>query len=278
MAIETEIAGHYTSGDLMGRLREVLADDGADPDRPTITELAPHDQFHGRGLDATEELAAGLSVTASHHILDVGSGIGGPARYLADRFGCRVTGIDLTAEFCDVARRVTEMLDLAHLVAFHQGNALAMPFEAESFDGAYSMNVSMNIADKDGLYREIHRLLRPGGWLVLSEIAQGPGGTVDYPTPWAAEAGASFLATPDATRERLESAGFTVDAVQDKRQASLAYGARAREIVESGGRSPHRAVTLIHGEERAAVMSANVARATATEAIIPIKVQCRKRG
>ncbi len=278
MSTEFGIAGHYTSGALMSRLRAALEDDGADPDRPTIAQLAPHDQFHGRGLEATEELADGLTIAAGDHILDVGSGIGGPARYLAERFGCRVTGIDLTAEFCAVARRLTVNMSLQGQVTFHQGTALAMPFRTESFDGAYSMNVSMNIADKDGFYREIHRVLKPGAWLALSEIARGPGGEVDYPTPWATDAGASFLATPQATRDRLEAVGFTVLVMQDKREASLAYGARARAIVEGGGKAPHRAVTLVHGEERASVMSANIARATACEALVPIEVHCRKMG
>ncbi len=278
MTAETRITGHYASGDLMDRLRAALIDDGVDPERPSIAALAPHDQFHGRGLEATEELADGLSIASVDHLLDVGSGIGGPARYLADRFGCRVTGIDLTAEFCDAALRLTDIVGLQHLLAFHERNALAMPFEDGSFDGAYSMNVSMNIADKDGLYREIHRVLKPGGWLALSELAQGPGGEVDYPTPWAADAGSSFLATPEATSDRLEAVGFTVEAVHDKRAASLASGARAREIVESGGKAPHRAVTLIHGEARAAIMSANVSRAVADAALIPIEVHCRKRA
>ena len=277
MATDSDVTGHYSSGDLMDRLRAALADDGADPDRPTIAELAPHDQFHGRGLEATEDLARGLSISEGHHLLDVGSGIGGPARYLADRFGCRVTGIDLTAEFCAVARQLTASLDLEHLVSFHDGSALAMPFEDASFDGAYSMNVSMNIADKDGLYREIHRVLRPGAWLALSEITRGPRGTVTYPTPWATDAGASFLATPEATQERLEAAGFAIEATEDRREASAAYGAMVREIVESGGRSPHRTIALVHGEEMARVMSANTARATADDAIIPFEFRCRKR-
>ncbi len=278
MATESDVTGHYSSGDLMDRLRAALAGDGVDPDRPTIAELAPHDQFHGRGLEATEDLAEGLSISEADHLIDVGSGIGGPARYLADRFGCRVTGIDLTAEFCAVARQLTALLQLDHLVSFHEGSALSMPFESGRFDGGYSMNVSMNIADKDGFYREIYRVLKPGGWLVLSEITQGPSGAVEYPTPWATDSGSSFLATPAATVERLEATGFVVEAFQDRRDASMAYGARVREIVESGGRSPHRAVTLVHGEERAQIMAANVARAAAADAIAPFEFRCRKRA
>ena len=169
----SEISKHYERGDLLDRLRAALTDDGVDPDHPTVETLAPFDHFHGRGLDATQELANALNVSATDHILDVGSGIGGPARFMADRFGCRVTGIDLTGEFCEVARSLSRVLGLEGRVCFEQGDALAMPFSSASFDGAYSMNVSMNIAHKDRFYDEIYRVLRPGAWLVLSRSLRG---------------------------------------------------------------------------------------------------------
>ena len=145
-----EISKHYERGDLLERLQAALIDDGVDSDHPTLEALAPFDHFHGRGLEATRELADALNVSATDHILDVGSGIGGPARFLADHFGCRVTGIDLTTEFCEVARHVTRTLGLQERVEIEQGDALAMPFPSASFDGAYSMNVSMNIEERYG--------------------------------------------------------------------------------------------------------------------------------
>ena len=171
-----QVSRHYSSGNLMARLRAALAAEGIDPDRPTVEQLAPFDHFHGRGLEATQQAADLVAPTPADHVLDVGSGIGGPARYFARRFGCRVSGIDLTAEFCEVARVLTRAVGLADRVAFEQSNALAMPFAEASFDGAYSMNVSMNIVDKVGLYREVRRELKPGAWFVLAEIAQGPAG------------------------------------------------------------------------------------------------------
>lgn len=272
-----EITVHYTQGDLLERLNRSLVDDGVDPARPSIEALAHYDHFHGRGLEATQEIADGLAIAPTHHILDVGSGIGGPARYFANRFGCRVTGIDLTAEFCEVARHLTRLLELEDHVAFELGNALSMPLADASFDGAYSMNVSMNIADKAALYREIHRVLKPGAWLMLSELAKGKGAEVDYPTPWAARAEASFLATREDTVRALESGGFDIVDVHDTLQKVLAYGARSRALVERGEKPPHRAVQLVHPDIAPQAM-ANMGRGLADGRVVPIEVLARKRG
>ena len=275
MSADRDVVGHYASGDLLARLNAALAEDGADPAHPSPDALAPYDHFHGRGLEATEEAAALMRAGASDHILDVGSGIGGPARYVAGRFGCRVTGIDLTPEFCDVARHLTRLLGLDERVKFEIGDALAMPFPAATFDGAYSMNVSMNIADKLALYREIHRVLKPGGWLVLSEIAKGAGGDLDYPTPWARSARTSFLATPEETRRGLGEVGFDVVRLESALERTLAFAARSRAMVARGEKPPHRAVLLIHGEMAAAAM-ANTLRALSDGRIVPIEVFSRK--
>jgi ubiquinone/menaquinone biosynthesis C-methylase UbiE len=272
---DSDISRHYTRGDLLARLNAALLDDGIDPDHPTMESLAPLDQFHGRGLEATEEVAGMLPVAAADHLLDVGSGIGGPARYIADRFGCRVTGLDLTTEFCDVARHLTRLLGLEDRVAIEQGDALTMPFADASFDGAYSMNVSMNIADKARFYQEIYRVLRPGAWLVLSEVAQGPNGGLDYPTPWARTAESSFLATPAETWDGLEASGFTDLTSRDTANEALAFGARSRAMVERGEKPPHRAAQLIHGD-LAAEAIANTSRGIADARIIPVEVFCRK--
>ena len=191
-----------------------------------------------------------LPISRTNHVLDVGSGVGGPARYMARRFGCRVSGIDLTGEFCDVARHLTALLGLAERVSFEQGDALAMPFGDAVFDCAYSMNVSMNIADKRALYREIHRMLRPGAWLGLSEVVQGPGGEPDYPTPWARTAS-------------LGSSGSRYDVGRDPGEPRHAI--RRRTL----------AVSWIHGA-LAEEIAANVGRASRERRAVGIEVVCRK--
>jgi ubiquinone/menaquinone biosynthesis C-methylase UbiE len=275
MSTKPDVASHYSHGDLLSRLNAALSDDGIDPRHPSMEALAPYDQFHGRGLEATVEIAGLMQAGPSDHILDIGSGIGGPARYYAGRFGCRVTGIDLTEEFCVVAAHLTRLVGMQDRVAFEAGDALAMPFPDAAFDGAYSMNVSMNIADKAGFYREIHRVLKPGAWLVLSEIARGEAGEPDYPTPWAASARTSFLATPEETRQGLARAGFEVVSLRSTAEEARAFGARSRALVERGEKPPHRSVMLIHGELAPQAM-ANTARALADGKIVPIEVLCRR--
>jgi SAM-dependent methyltransferase len=288
----TEIAAHYSTGaaqrPLLARLLAALAADGADPAHPTITSLAPYDQFHGRGLDATRDIADQLAarIRGGHHLLDIGCGIGGPARYFAQRFGCRVTGIDLTPEFCEVARALNSLVERSLAasddvalpeVKFELGNALAMPFADASFDGAYSMNVSMNIADKAAFYREIHRVLRPGGWLMLSEIARGSvdAAAPDFPTPWASSAASSFLATADETRSGLVRAGFEVIELRSTRAHALEFAALSRAAVARGELPPHRSVKLVHGDIGAQATT-NSARALADGRVEPIEVFARR--
>ncbi|MFT5172272.1 MAG: ubiquinone/menaquinone biosynthesis C-methylase UbiE [Gammaproteobacteria bacterium] len=276
---EKSIADYYTSDSLWQRLSAALASDGVDPLNPSLQALAPYDHFHGRGLEATQSLAVGLEIAPSDRILDVGSGIGGPARFFADKFGCHVTGLDLTQEFCDVAIRLNQLLKVEARVTIEQGNALSMPFPDQSFDGAYSMNVAMNIEDKAALYRELHRVLKPGAWLMLCEIADNAdgNGTLEYPTPWAKTAASSFLASAAQTRTSLEQNGFTVNRLDDTSAAAAAYGARSRELVGRGEKPLHRAVTLIH-QDVAKAVSANSARGVEQGIIVPIEAYCIRRN
>lgn len=273
---QSKVVEHYATNRLLSRLESALRTDGADPAHPTIESLAPYDQFHARGLEATQDMAALVAVRPTDHLLDVGSGLGGPARWLSAHFGCRVTGIDLTPEFCAIAEHLTRLTGLNDRVRFHVGNALAMPFDDGMFDGAYSMFVSMNIADKAQLYREIYRVLQSDGWLVLSEIARGKGDQVMYPMPWAATAAESFLSTTDDTREGLRSAGFEVEQVKNDLQRVLDFGARSRAMVERGEKPPYRANALIHGD-MAGAMLVNVARGFQEGSLVPIEVVARKR-
>jgi ubiquinone/menaquinone biosynthesis C-methylase UbiE len=164
---------HYTRQDLGGLILAALKQAGKDIEHLTPDDLAPVDEFHGGQRQATIRLADLLGFRGGERVLDIGSGIGGPSRFLASRYGCQVTGIDLTAEFCRVAEMLTRLTGLTDKADYRQGNALDLPFEDMSFDVVWSQNASMNIADRDRLYSEMHRVLKPGGRLALQEVVAG---------------------------------------------------------------------------------------------------------
>jgi SAM-dependent methyltransferase len=206
--ITDTVANHYTHGGLGEAILQALAAAGKDPDRLKPKDLAPVDEFHVRGREASLELAALAELGPESRVLDVGCGIGGPSRLLAAEFGCRVTGIDLTEEYCRVAAMLAERTGLAERVDYRQGDALAMPFEDGSFDVVWSQHAAMNIADKAALYAEMRRVSKPGGRLAIYDMLAGTGGEVIFPVPWAREPAYSFLCTPEELRGVLGASGF----------------------------------------------------------------------
>ncbi len=220
------VADHYTSGDLETRILAALRETGKDPEALTLADLSPVDEFHTRGREATRELAEFARLAPGLEVVDVGSGLGGPARFLAAEYDCRVTGLDLTEEFCRVATMLTERTGLSGKVSFRHGSALEMPFEADSFDVAWTIQAQMNIADKAKFYAEIFRVLKPGGRLVFQDVFQGPGGESHYPVPWAEEPAISFLVPPEEARAAAEGAGFRVVEWRDVTEACLAWYAK----------------------------------------------------
>lgn len=240
------IERHYGRGGLLDRVLAALQEAGKDVANLSIDDLAPIDELHSRRRQATKDLAGMLAPKAAEHVLDIGSGLGGPARYLAKVCGCRVTGIDLTAEFVATAADLARRTGLADRVDFQQGSALDLPFAEASFDLAWSQNVAMNIADRARYYAEMRRVLKPGGRLAIQDVAQGPGGPPHYPVMWADTPVTSFLRTPEETRALLEGGAFRVLVWQDNTEAAIAEmeGDRARA---SGGGHPVLGIHVVVG-------------------------------
>lgn len=234
-----EVSRFYTgTGSLVAAIGSAL--DAAGLDRATLrpADLAPVDEFHIRGRAATLEIAEALRLTADALVLDLGSGLGGPARTLAEVTGCTVIGVDLTPEFCEAATALSEWTGLSDRTRFQVGDATATGLPDAAVDAVMTVHVAMNIADKRALYAEAFRVLRPDGRFVVYDVLQGEGGDVRYPVPWADDPSTSFLATPEDMRALLREAGFEVLAEVDSSDESLTWFQQMRARIERDGPPP----------------------------------------
>ncbi|WP_413991126.1 class I SAM-dependent methyltransferase [Labrys okinawensis] len=273
MDVEGAVARHYTHGSLEKTLFAALQSRGKDPDNLAIEDLADIDEFHLGWGSATEELAEDLGFEHGMTILEVGSGIGGPARHLARLLGCDVVGVDLTPEFVEVAQTLTKRCHLSGKVSFVQGSALAMPFADGEFDGAAMLHVGMNIADKAALFQEVRRVLRHGARFGVYDIMRVAEGELPYPMPWAMTMDTSFVEGPSHYRKSLEDAGFAIDLERSHRDLALKLGREMRDKAAQGGAAPAGPLVLMG--ESAPMRIGNVMSAVADGSIAPIEMIAR---
>ncbi|MGH3902501.1 MAG: class I SAM-dependent methyltransferase [Pseudonocardiaceae bacterium] len=275
MGTAADVTGHYARGDLLRAILDGLAATGADKAEFDPDDLAPVDEFHIGGRQATVELVDQLDLRPGVRVLDVGCGLGGASRYLARRFGVRVAGVDLTPEFVEAARELTARCRLDGLVEIQQASGTDLPFPADTFDAACLLHVGMNIEDKATLFAEIRRVLVPGGQFGLYEVMRTGDGEVGYPVPWATVAATSFLLDPAGYRQLLGEAEFDVLGDRDRREFALGFFAQMRARIAQDG-PPPLGLHIVFGADHAA-KTANMIDNLRRGEIAPVEMVCRAR-
>ena len=270
------IADHWATGDVYGLIVSALKAMSKPLESLTVEDLAPVDHFHARGLAATVDLADRLPVKASQHILDIGCGLGGPARYMAQRFQCNVSGVDITEPFVEAANKLTALLRMERQVKIEHGDGQHLPYPDSAFDGAYTQHVTMNVADRPAFLAEAYRVLKPGGFFALTEHGLGARGNPHYPLPWSMDGSGAYLVAPSETRAMLEKTGFEAIAIEDTGSKYLAAYRAVLEKAETGTLPP-LGYHLLMGET--ALQKARNAALNIDEGRThPIQLICRKPG
>ena len=275
MTKERSVSEHYTHGRLVAAIREGLAALGKTPDAVTIDDLAPVDEFHIGGRQATEHFIGQLDLAPDDHVLDVGCGIGGASRFVAERYGCRVSGIDLTPEYVETARTLCEWVGLGERVSVQQASALEMPFDDGTFDAAYMLHVGMNIADKTGLFAEVARVLGPGGIFGVYDVMRTGGDDLVYPVPWAETAETSAVASPNDYKAALRAAGFEISAERNRRDFAIAYFERMHKRAAEAGGMPPLGRHILMGES-APLKLANMRGNIGGGGVAPVEIIARR--
>ena len=268
------IADHWGTGDVYSLIVSALNKMSKPLEGLTVEDLAPVDHFHARGLPATVELADRLPIKAGQHIVDIGCGLGGPARYIAKRFQCNVSGVDITEPFVEAANKLTALLRMERQVKIVQGDGQRLPYPDSYFDGAYTQHVTMNVADRPRFFAEAYRVLKPGAFFALTEHGLGPTGNPHNPVPWSADGTGAYLVTPSETRAVVEKTGFEAIVVEDTGAKYVAGYRMAIEKAEKGALPP-LGIHLLMGET-ASQKTRNAARNIEEGRTHPIQMVCRK--
>jgi len=276
MEIEQAVTRHYTHGSLEEAILNALVAAGKDLNRLTPNDLAPVDEFHIGGRQATVAFAEQFGPRPGMRLLDVGCGLGGAARYFAHEHGCQVSGIDLSGEYVDVANALAARVGLSERVLCQQGSALALPFAPGSFDGAYMFHVGMNIENKLALFAQVRRVLTPSGVFGIYDVMRLAAGELSYPVPWASGPDSSFVADAASYRRALEAEGFEVLKERNRRDFALEVFAQMRARGAAATPAP-LGLHIVMGANAAQKVK-NMIGDISSGLIAPTELTCRVAG
>jgi ubiquinone/menaquinone biosynthesis C-methylase UbiE len=275
MSPHQDVSDHYTHGSLLDAVRAGVVRLGKAADTVTVDDLAPVDEFHIGGRQASEDFLGQLNLFAEDHVLDVGCGLGGTSRFVASRYRSRVTGIDLTAEYVETGKVLCAWVGLDDRIALHHGSALSMPFEDGAFDSGYMMHVGMNIEDKARLCLEVYRVLRPGASFGIYDVMRIGDEELTYPVPWATTPHTSAVAKPEQYKYALQDAGFAIVAERNRRDFALAFFEQLRAKTAAASGPPPLGLHILMGGS-AAIKVQNMIENTSAGRIAPIELISRK--
>lgn len=269
-----DVERHYTKGNILELIRSGLASAGKEVSDLTADDLSAVDEFHIGGRIASKHFFPKLGLQSGRHILDVGAGIGGGARFAASSYGVRVTGVDLTEEYVSAGNEMSDWVGMSGSVDLRVGDATSLDLADESFDGAFTMHVFMNVKEKAKAFAEVHRVLRPGSVFGIYDVTKYGETPVSYPVPWADEPSTSFLSSADEYATLLEAAGFSLESIEDRHDFAVSYFNMVMEKIEAGG-PPPVGIHLLMGET-AREKLVNITANLNSGAVSPFEIIARK--
>lgn len=273
--IEDIVKEHYSVGNLAGLIVDGLKASGANLDNLTIEDLAAADEFHIGGRKATQYAISKMHLSGSDNVVDIGCGIGGAARTIAAQTGCKVTGIDLTPEYVEVARTLTRLTRLDDKATFQAASALEMPFDDNTFDAGITIHVAMNIKARDVLYAEVARVMKPGAIFCIYDVMKKGDEPITFPVPWAQTPESSHLVTPEQMVLLLTDAGFEIIEVEDRTEIAVEFFKQSQAAAADGPRAlgPH----LIMGPNAGEKLQ-NVRHNIEKHRIAPVLITARRQA
>jgi len=220
--LNQSIENHYLKEALYEDIIKRLTEQNISLNNVKRADIAGADEFHVRGAAVSRELANSIDIKGVT-VLDVGCGLGGPCRMLAEEYNCKATGIDLSSEYIRTANKLSELVNLNDKTTFIKADATNLPFENETFDVVWTQHVQMNIPDKEKFYSEINRVLKTGGYFLFYDILKKGDGAISYPMPWASNAGLSFLFEAEEMDNILKTSGFTKEQSTNQTQTGIDF-------------------------------------------------------